>query len=202
MIIAFVQNRIALQPLLQCSFARWQPKVGDPSLVGWLTVAAYLVTMVLCVLVFRRLARRPMAVRLFWLTLSALMLFLAINKQLDLQSFATALARCIAKAQGWYDQRQSFQLAVIITIAISAGVGALGFLWLLRHHLKRNILALCGLALVLGFVVIRMAGFHQFDVIVNFPEAVFRLNRALELSGPALISANAIVLLKFRPAHH
>jgi len=32
--------------------------------------------------------------------------FLAVNKQLDLQSFLTALGRCDARLQGWYETRR------------------------------------------------------------------------------------------------
>ncbi len=124
------------------------------------------------------------------------MLFLAINKQLDLQSLATAAARCLAKFQGWYQNRASFQLGAIISLGLISVVGGLFFMWTLRRNLRHNFLALLGLVTVLGFVMIRAVGFHFVDVLINVRIGPIGLNWILELSGLILISLNAFILLR------
>ena len=66
---------------------RWRPGIGDPTVLGWATVAAYGVGMVFCVLAARR-SRRNVGDRVapLWWFLAAMMLVLGINKQLDLQT--------------------------------------------------------------------------------------------------------------------
>ena len=187
--------------LSQCTFDRWQPGVGDPGFMGWFTVGCYVLTFLLSMRVFFRAdpSRKPL--RFFWLFLSILMLFLAINKQLDLQSFATAVARCVAKMQGWYDQRQGFQFKVILALgSVALAVGGF-FFWKLRHDLSRNLLALLGLTVVFGFVLIRAVGFHGFDAIINTRISYVKINWILELSGLILISLNALILIKYSHIH-
>jgi len=55
-----------------------------------------------------------------WALLALLMAFLAINKELDLQSAFTVAGRCLAKAQGWYEERRDFQRHFIF--ALIAGI--------------------------------------------------------------------------------
>lgn len=187
--------------LFQCTFDRWQPGIGDPNVMGWITVGCYLVTFYLCLRVVFRAEQSRKPLRGFWIFLSVLMLFLAINKQLDLQSFATAVARCVAKMQGWYDQRQGFQIKVILGLgAMALTVGAF-FFWWLRRDLSRNFLALVGLTIVFGFVLIRAVGFHGFDALISSRLSFIKVNWIIELAGLFLISLNALILIKYSRIH-
>lgn len=195
MVEALLFDGVSFDALTQCTFDRWQPKIGDPNIMGWVTVVCYLLTFLLCAAVFRKTNRTRKAQRAFWLLLSVLMLFLAVNKQLDLQSFATAGARCVAKIQGWYENRAGFQYKVVLGMGIAALTVGLFFLWTLRRDLRRNLIALIGLTVVFGFVLIRAVGWHDFDAIINIRFGVVRMNWILELSGLLLISLNAVLLL-------
>ena len=70
----------------------WSPGIGDPSVMGWVTVALYLVAAWLCFLCSRRsrvLARRASGARWeprLWGLFALFLLALGVNKQLDLQS--------------------------------------------------------------------------------------------------------------------
>ena len=79
--------------LLDCIPTYWQPGIGDPSLAGWLTVLLYVLVGLLAFRVAGRVAF-PVATRgrerSFWIIVGCLMLCLAVNKQLDLQSALTA----------------------------------------------------------------------------------------------------------------
>ncbi len=83
-----------------CALERWSPRIGDPSLMGWLTVGVYLLAGLVALWVLAS-ARFPAATRgrerLFWLFVALILFFLAINKQLDLQSYLTAVGRCVAQ---------------------------------------------------------------------------------------------------------
>lgn len=195
---ALLLNFSDLSQIYNCTFFRWQPKIGDPHIMGWITVVCYVLTAALCVAVQARATAGHKAMRLFWIALAALMVFLAINKQLDLQSLATAVARCTAKLQGWYQERRAFQIQAILGLGISAVLVGLFFLWFIRKDLKPNFLALLGLTVVFGFVLIRAVGFHHFDAILNTKIISVRMNWILELSGLVLISLNAIILLSTR----
>lgn len=184
--------------LLACIGRDWRPAIGDPHLMGWVTVACFIGTALLALLVLRRGPQMRRRVAGFWAVLAGILLFLALNKQLDLQSAMTAAGRCIAIAEGWYSDRRRVQVAVILGICAAGLVlVALGFA-ALRQDLRRNALAVAGLALVVSFVLVRAVGFHGVDALIGMSVANIRLNWLLELSGLVLIAANAVVLLKVR----
>ena len=56
--------------------------------------------------------------RFIWRLLVAGMVALGVNKQLDLQSALTELARLYAHEQGWYGNRRQFQQAFIAAVPI------------------------------------------------------------------------------------
>ena len=180
--------------LAACITDAWSPQIGDPTLVGWVTVASYAVCLVLAILVTRRVTAT--AERRFWSLLACILLALAINKQLDLQSALTAAGRCISVAQGWYENRHSVQRSVILALLAAAGLGLATGIYLMRRHLRRNLLALLGLGLVGGFVAVRAVGFHHIDSLIKDRFLDLRLNALFENSGLVLIALNAILLLR------
>jgi hypothetical protein len=155
--------------------------------MGWLTVALYSVASIMAILTLSKTSGR---VRLFWFILSILLGALAVNKQLDLQSGLTALARCIAKADGWYADRRSIQVKFILTVAGASFALAALLFWTLRRSLKSIWLALLGLNFLLGFVVMRAAGFHHFDVFIGSTIGGLRMNWILEIGGILMIIVN------------
>jgi hypothetical protein len=173
---------------------RWVLGIGDPTPMGWATVAGYLVAAVLCVLWAKPAGRG----RLLPLALAAAMTLLAVNKQLDLQSLLTQIGRDAAKAQGWYEDRREYQVAFIAAIA---GIAVLGFIlisWLLRRRWRECTLALVGFAFLLAFIVVRAASFHRVDQGLGETWVGMRFNWILELGGIALVAAGAIVGWRLR----
>lgn len=175
---------------------RWSPGIGDPSLMGWVTVAVYLLAAVLCARTARAAWREAPAApsqagpsardawRL-WGALAALLLALGLNKQLDLQSLFTQTGRDLALAQGWYAQRRWVQGGFIALL----GAAALGVAWWLRHTLREPAQRLAGLGLcfLMAFVVMRAASFHHMDGLINASFAGIRMNWVLELAGLGVI---------------
>lgn len=160
--------------------------------MGWVTVAFYFVACALAALVFYRQFGRQ---RIFWLFLSVLLLALAINKQLDLQTALTAAGRCLAKAQGWYAERQSVQIKFIISIIGTSLLAALLLFWAMRRELIHIWLALVGFVFLLAFIAIRAVGFHHFDQFIGHEIGNARMNWVIEIVGIAMIAVNALYLL-------
>ena len=183
--------------IVTCVAGRWSPRIGDPNLTGWLTVAAYLMTALLALAVWRRLKGR--AGRVFWALLTVLLILLAANKQLDLQSALTATGKCLARAQGWYGSRRIVQAGFIVALLAALVVGLAVAARTLRGSLARNALALSGLAIVFGFVMVRAVSFHHVDYLIGSHSLGVSNNFLFENAGLLLIALNALVLLR-RPA--
>lgn len=183
--------------IFDCTLARWQPGIGDPTWQGWATVALYLVVSLLALRVAGRgafPAATMLRERRFWIVVAVLMLMLAINKQLDLQSALTAAGRCMAKAQGWYQDRRSVQLGFLIALAGAALLLVVTILLALRGTLARSGLPALGLGFVCAFVLMRAVSFHHADRLLGAPMGGLRTNTILEWAGPLLIAAGALMI--------
>jgi len=175
---------------------RWRPQIGDPSFMGWLTVAAYAAAAVLCFIAAHRcpaaadagVTRRR---HRMWLGIGVLMSFLCINKQLDLQSLFTDVGRVLATREGWYDQRRTVQRWFVIAVAAAGAMTFVIMAWKIRSILRESIVLLLGLSSLLTFIVIRAASFHHVDVLLGSKLLGVRVNWILELTGIALIALSA-----------
>ncbi|MCU0902972.1 MAG: isopropylmalate isomerase [Tabrizicola sp.] len=185
---------------LNCAFAQWSPGLGDNSLMGWVTVMAYLAAAGAAVMAARVMAGSDVSARRerrFWIIAAVLMALLGLNKQLDLQSLLTMIARCNAQLTGWYDIRRLVQEAFVVVVA-AGGLAVIGLLALLLRGITHRVWpALLGLGFVCGFVVIRAASFHHVDILLGSSAAGVKLNWLLELPGPVLV---ALVALRRRKA--
>ena len=186
----------------------WRPRIGDASFMGWLTVAAYGLTAVLCLMAAlkqnaglggskaagvagaedkgARLQRR------LWLGVAVLMAFLCVNKQLDLQSLLTNIGRIVAKQGGWYNQRRTVQFWFVVAITL-VGIAAIAFLMRKTRSLfKGRPLLLIGLSMLLLFVVMRAVSYHQVGVFLGKRVFGLKLNWILELGSIALVAVSAV----------
>jgi hypothetical protein len=136
-------------------------------------VVFYLIACVLTALVFLQQFGKQ---GIFWLILFVTLLALVINKQLDFQSGLTATGRCLAQAQGWYAERHSFQFKFIIGVIVTSAIVALALAWTMRRHLKQIWLALVGVAFLLSYIAIRVAGSHHFDQFIGYKVGYARIN--------------------------
>lgn len=183
---------------------RWYPGIGDPSVMGWVTVLAYFATAFYCfraraagVLGAESLAKvapleaeNQRVLARFWFAVFVLMAFLGLNKQLDLQTFFTQTMRDLSLRDGWYERRRPLQVGFVIAVGVIGVVGTIVSGFLLRHVFRRIGLALAGVMLIVVFVVVRAASFHHVDVLLGSGGA-FRLNWVLELSALSVLFAAA-----------
>lgn len=180
---------------LTCALADWSPKLGDNHFMGWVTVLVYAAAALAASRAAWTLAGTGGDIRrekVFWHFAAALMLFLAVNKQLDLQSFFTAVGRCHSHAYGWYDMRGQVQLLFIIGAGLVCLAALAVMLLLLRGLLGRLWPALLGLVFVSLFVLVRATSFHHVDELIGVWLGGIRMNWLLELPGPILVMLVAL----------
>lgn len=202
---------------------QWRPTIGDPSVMGWVTVVAYLVTGWLCLRALRaekhgpprpllptlaalfRVLRKhwprpPLPARraALWLLLALGMFALGLNKQLDLQSLVTELGKAAAHAGGWYEERRVVQVIFIALVGVFGLLGLALLWWLTRGQLRDFRLTLVGLAMIVGYVVIRAASFHHVDLLIRAEVLGVRLNWVFELGGIAIMATGVVLRLRAR----
>ena len=183
----------------------WSPGIGDPTFIGWFTVAAYALATWWAFRAFRvaaggasvretarhsfgKSASPHARVGLVWWVISCLLGFLAVNKQLDLQTALTELAKLAAHAGGWYRSRRLVQVAFIGLLVIAAGASFTMLLRFARPALARLRTALVGVVLLALFVCVRAVSFHHVDILFGTDVHGFRLNWILELSGIGVLA--------------
>ncbi|MCC5869160.1 MAG: hypothetical protein JJU27_11645 [Gammaproteobacteria bacterium] len=170
---------------------RWRPGIGDPTIYGWVTVLAYL-SAAIVLLANVRLAGRLSQGRQFWIAVGLLMLAMAINKQLDLQTWFTQVGRDAALAQGWYDTRRTVQAAFIAILSLSAVLVALLMRRWIGSAWDQYRLCAIGVVVTFTFVIVRATTFHYVDRMLGFSFSGMRINVWLEIGGIALVLAGAL----------
>ena len=184
---------------------RWRPGIGDPTFVGWLTVAAYVIAALLAARAFatahraeRRfrvsepsVARDQRSMKHLWLLITITMVLLGINKQLDLQTLLIQTVRDRAYAHGWYDDRRRYQVDFILVVLAVSVLFGIALSLRLRRVLRRVIFAVAGLGMLVVFVLIRASSFHYVDRALSLGGR-FKVNAVLELSGIGLIIGAAL----------
>lgn len=183
---------VNLSELTACIDQRWSLVIGDPTFMGWTTVACYFLTSFSCFVVgWVRLRDKRL-----WTMLAVFLLLLGVNKQLDLQSALTATGRCVAQFQGWYDHRRAVQFAFVLALlCVSALVMAIA-VYRLRQSLRRVGLALLGFGFLVTFVALRAVGFQHFDQFIGgYSSFGEQTNWLTEVTGIGLILVNAVAAI-------
>ncbi|MCW1884656.1 hypothetical protein OKA04_07930 [Luteolibacter flavescens] len=172
---------------------RWRPEIGDPSPMGWFTVASYALAAFLAWRAWHRSRDR------LWIGVTVLMAFLCVNKQFDLQSLVTDVGREIARFFDQYENRRTFQKIFILAVLAVAGILGPLFAWKYRAVLAGHKLLATGLAFLLIFIFVRAISFHHMDAFLKTSRACgVKMNWVLELGGIALV---ALAAWKERTAH-
>ena len=127
----------------------------------------------------------------FWWFLAVTLLFLALNKQLDLQSLFTVVGKEIAQAQGWYRNRRYVQTLFISGICAIAISFIIFMIAKVKFNRPSNLWAMVGIVVIFSFVIIRAASFHHVDRLIGLDLLGFKLNWLFELTGIAIIGYSA-----------
>jgi hypothetical protein len=123
----------------------------------------------------------------FWFALCGLMVFLGVNKQLDLQSCFTQIGRDMAKDEGWYENRRMVQAVFVVVIGVLGMITVAAAYLYIRSAWQRYRIAFLGIVFLVTFVIIRAASFHHIDVFLKSGPGGLQFNHILELGGIILI---------------
>lgn len=174
----------------------WMPQIGDPSFLGWFTVACYFLVSLLCL----RAADKDATAKNLWRMLGLALAFLGINKQMDLQSLLTQIGRDFARSGHWYDQRREFQQIFVGVMAFVSVLGAMAAILFFGNRSRAFRVAAIGFVLLAAFVCIRAASFHHVDGFLKLSFLGARFNWIIELGGIALIGFAAAGAIRLAPS--
>lgn len=198
----------------------WRPRIGDASFMGWLTVAAYGLTAVLCLVAALKQGAAAdggpkgaggagasgdesggaRSQRRLWLGISAVMFLLCLNKQLDLQSLLTNIGRIVAKRGGWYDGRRTIQFWFVVAVGLASVAAFVFLVRKTRSIFRGRAWLLLGLSMLLLFVVMRAASFHHVGEFLEKRVLGLKMNWLLELGSIALVAVSAVRVRGQTPA--
>jgi hypothetical protein len=164
----------------------WHPGIGDPTVAGWITVAGYFVAAAIC---WKR--ARGEENYSVWLLFTIGLVFLGINKQLDLQTWFTQVGKEVARTGGWYAYRRIVQFIFLLTISLLAILTAI-YLWK-KMRKGGRLIALFGAVFLSSFVVVRAASFHHVDQMLGARIGELKINWLLEWTGIVLIIVGASI---------
>lgn len=180
----------------------WEPHIGDPTLLGWLTVVAYLLAAVACAICAWRADEifgddHVWQHRLLWGAMAIGLLFLGFNKQLDLQSWFTAVIKKIAWEYGLFDLGQKAQVLFIAGMVFITLIALMVIAWTFRHVWRHYWLLLLGLVFIARYIITRAAGFYG----VSLPKLSqftggFYITWILELTGALVIGLAAYLNIR------
>lgn len=178
----------------------YKPGFYDPASIDWIITAAYFVAAALCfrtastVRKLKLISAKP-ASYMVWFCLAGLMSILGVNKQLDLiQTVTISAIQGIENENGWSGSgRLAFQTAFVVLVVLIAVILFFGLLWMSRKNWRQYGLALCGLALVFGFLAIRTSSINQVDYPLSRWSVIghVRMKYVVELTGAILVGAGA-----------
>lgn len=191
-------------------------RIGDPSTLGWVIFFTYFVASLTCGYTGWYSKRKYSRYRgcsdlrsdtyWVWYPLTALLLLLGFNKQLDLQTWLRWFGEKATKYLGMYEHRRIVEAIFVVCLAILC-FGVIGFwIWRLRKRLKRYGPTILGMICLCLFVVVRSAHFNHVFTTPEAP-ALFRGYgnpiHLFELCSLILIILGALSH-RFRPkrSHH
>jgi len=170
----------------------WTKTAGDPTLLGWATTVGYALAVVLCLraTLVRKCAGAGESV--VWRMSAWVLIFLGVNKQLDLQTLLITIGRATAQTGGWYDDRRVVQklfvgvLALALIGLVSLAVSRHGFF--LRNH---RLMAV-GLGLVLIYALLRAAEINHLELNLSSKPADQPWLWIIEVTGITLCILGAV----------
>jgi hypothetical protein len=176
----------------------WHLQCDNPDFLGWSVVAVYLAAAGSCAWMALKVSEG----RGIWWLLAAGLLFLGINKQLNLQSLMIDLGRQAAQAGGWYGRRREAQAVFCAAFAL-LGVVLLGcFTARARRFIAGNPLAFAGVIVLLCFVLLRASTINHANELIGLELKDARWAWVLEMTGSLLIAASAAAASSSTPSRH
>ncbi len=175
-----------------------RPFFKDNDVIGWVITLTYFMIACQCYLLLNQQTRKLAEVQLLQ-CLTLIMLFLCINKQMDVQTiFINALRE-------FTNEQENLVYRLWIKVISSAILLSLA-VWLIacKHQsilllFKKASILMTGLSLLLIFSLLRFASFAHFDVLLPHHKQLTRFHHHLELIALLLIYMG-VLRFKNKPA--
>ncbi len=169
--------------------------IGDPTIIAWITVLVYLTAAARCV--FKAIVSKKFGGNYqFWLYLAVFLLFLGVNKQLDLQTWFEQTMKALAQTRGWYEYKLSLQKVFIALLGLGMLTVLLSFRLYLANSWRNYKITWIGIVLLCVFILVRAAAFNQLDFLVNQDILGFNIAEILEISALFLIVLGTFLYTK------
>ncbi len=179
--------------ILRCGVDRWTSVWGDPLFTGLLIMGLFLVAAALC---GWAAARTDGHQRLFWSLAAAGALVFAANVHLDLHVIPKSIGHCLARAQGWYDQRDVARAIFISGALAAAAVVIFVAVRILWRQMTANIIVTLGFVVTGGAQASKGFGKKGWDRLYDIPVGPFRLPDLPDIIGAALLIIGAALALR------
>ncbi|MCX7726256.1 MAG: hypothetical protein N2053_05355 [Chitinispirillaceae bacterium] len=164
----------------------WQPRIGDPTLMGWVTVFSYYATALICILcsLFRNSDDKDNNHKI-WLFLGLFIGFLGLVKQYNLLSAITEIGRILARRGGWINYRRTVQVVFLLSLFPFMVIGVVKTT---KKIIKKRASITLKIALFFTlylsfFVFLRAISFHPWEEILGFFLFGIKINWLGELIG-------------------
>jgi hypothetical protein len=181
--------------LLVFAIGHWQPKIGDPSFMGWFTVFSYYLCAGLgFAYVLKAWRRMDGTDRRFRISMTVVVLVLGISKHFNLPAAVTEIGRIVANQMGGYQLRRGLQVFMLLLVTIGL---ILLLRWSARHRVfpgvwERYAPEMICLFYLGGLVILRTVSLHQVGALLFAEVFGVRINWIAELTG---IYALVVILL-------
>lgn len=176
-----------------CGIEEWMQIWGDPLLSGTIYMVSYGVT---ALLIFRAARVAEGRERWYWRLCGFLFLFQFANTHLDLHALIWTTGRCLAHAQGWYDYRRELQVGFLIGVTLLIALVLCIVMILFIRNLVGNILLTLGVAIALGFTLVKGINYHGLEHFYNVQVGPFYTADFIEFSGIALAFFATLIKLR------
>ena len=177
------------------TIGHWQPKIGDPSFIGWFTVVSYYLCAGLSLACFLKARTRMDATHArLRIAMTGAVIVLGLSKHFNLPGAVTEIGRLAVSHIGGYEWRRWIQGFMLFL----AGVGLILVLrWSARHTAffrmwqccTSEMICLCYLG---GLVILRAISLHQLGGLLAAEVFGVRVNWIAELAG---VYALIVILL-------
>jgi len=176
-----------------CGVDKWTDHWGDPLLSGSIFMLSYGVA---ALMIFRAAREVTSRERGYWRLCGVLFVFQAVNTHLDLHALPGTFGRCLAHAQGWYQDRLEVQIAFLAAVAAIMALILLIVLITFFRDIFSYFLLTLGVATALGFTVVKGISYHGFEQYYGGHLGPFRTADFIEYSGIVLAFLAALIRLR------
>lgn len=175
-----------------CGARDWWAFAGDPLISGSVFMLSYGLA---AWQILRVAARSDGRERQYWRLCGWLFAFQVLNTNLDLHGMIFTTGRCLAKAQGWYEDRREVQMWLLFGLAMLIVLVLLLVLTLFARNIFGDLILTTGMVIALGFTLVKGINFHGLERYYAGLYGPFRGADLIELSGIALALLSALARL-------